>query len=134
MQGKLQGKLKSLIEKKIRRNRLVLVSVIIILIATLSPGNGKIAGNYLDKVAHFTIFLFLSLNLCYKYQKNEKLIEVLFLAILFGLFTEVFQQFIPGRGMDIYDGIADTLGVILAYYFYRNKQLFFDEILFKLGA
>ena len=42
-----------------RRNRLLGLSLIIVLVATLMPGNGKIAGNYLDKVAHFLIFAFL---------------------------------------------------------------------------
>lgn len=121
-------------QKEIRKNKLLVISLIIVLIATLTPGNGKIAGDYFDKVAHFIIFFFLSINICYKYQKNEKLIEAIFWGIILGFTTEVIQQFIPGRNMDIYDGIADTLGIISGYYFYRSKNLKIDKILVKFGA
>jgi len=120
-------------DKQIRENKLLLVSVIIILIVTLCPGNGKIAGDYLDKVAHFIVFLILSINICYKYQKNEVLIEFMFLAILFGLLTEVIQQIVPGRNMDIYDGIADTMGVVAGFYFYRRNQAKIDKIIVKFA-
>lgn len=43
---------------------------------------------------------------------------ILSIGIVF--LTEFLQQFIPGRGMDIYDAIADTFGVAAAYYFYKN--------------
>jgi VanZ family protein len=117
-----------------RRNRLLIVSFIVVLIVTMTPGDGKIAGNYIDKVVHFVVFLLLSINLCYKYLKSEKLTDFIIWAIFLGLMTEVIQQFIPGRNMDIYDGIADTLGVIVGFYIYKNKQNRFDRILKKLGA
>lgn len=121
-------------EVQIRRNRWLIVSILLILIVTLTPGNGKILGNYLDKVVHFVVFFFLSINICFKFQKNEKLIEVMFWGILFGLLTEVIQQFIPGRNMDHYDGIADSLGIIIGYYIYRMNANRIDRLLLKLGA
>ena len=117
-----------------RRNRYFIISVVIILIVTLTPGDGKIAGNYLDKVVHFAVFLLLAINIAYKFEKSTKLIDVLFAAIFFGLLTEVAQQFIPGRNMDIYDGIADTLGVILGYYIYRKNSKTIDSLMLKLKA
>lgn len=120
--------------QQVRRNRLIVVSVIIILIVTLTPGNGKILGNYLDKVGHFMVFFFLSINLCYKYQKNEALIGVLFGGILFGFLTEFLQQFIPGRNMDIYDAVADTLGIIFGFYFYRSYKNLLDKLIIKFGG
>lgn len=50
------------------------------------------------------------------------------------MIAEVAQQFIPGRDMDIYDGIADTIGVIVGYYFYKKFQLILDKLILKLGA
>lgn len=83
------------------------------------PGNGKIAGDYLDKVVHYSIFLALGFNLCRKYRKQSKLIDGLLWAIVFGLMTEILQQIIPGRNMEFYDGLADTLGVVSGFYLYR---------------
>lgn len=55
-------------------------------------------------------------------------------AIFFGLLTEVGQQFIPGRDMDIYDGIADTIGIIVGYYFYKKFRFKLDKLILKFGA
>ena len=118
----------------IRRNRLLLPSVFLVLAVTLIPGDGKVLGMYLDKVVHFVIFFILGINSCFKYQQSDKLIGVLFRCIILGLLTEVLQQFVPGRTMDIYDGIADTLGVICAYYVYQQYQSKLDSLLVKIGA
>ena len=97
-----------------------IISLLVVLIATLTPGNGKIAGNYLDKVAHFLMLAFLAYQSLKAVTDKEKIPDVLLASISLGLLTEVLQQFIPGRGMDIYDGIADTLGVVVAYYAYKK--------------
>ena len=51
-----------------------------------------------------------------------------------GVGTEIAQQFIPGRGMDIYYALADLLGVVGAYYAYQRSKDFIDRTLIKLGA
>lgn len=96
-----------------------ILSLLIVLLATLLPGNGKIAGNYLDKVAHFLMFFFMAYQALKAVINKAKIPDVIIWSILLGLLTEVLQQFIPGRNMDIYDGIADILGVVIAYYIYR---------------
>lgn len=98
------------------------------------PGNGKIAGNYLDKVAHFLLFFFAALNLLHSLLNKEKITELLLGFILMGLLTEVIQQFIPGRNMDLYDGIADTLGIVIAYFIYKNHKNRVVTILEKFGG
>ena len=40
-------------------------------------------------------------------------------ATIFGLITEVIQQFIPGRNREFYDGLADTLGIVSGFYLYQ---------------
>lgn len=104
-----------------RNNLLLLTSLSIVLIVTLMPGNGKVAGNYLDKVVHFMVFLFLSYRIGWKFRDSDQLISVLFGAILLGFATEFVQQFIPGRNMEIYDALADTFGVIVGYYLFQRK-------------
>ncbi|MDA3818660.1 MAG: VanZ family protein [Prolixibacteraceae bacterium] len=116
-----------------KRNRLLIVSIIIVFIVTMVPGDGNVAGNYLDKVVHFLVFLMLSINICYRFYENKRLIDSLIWAIFFGLMTEVIQQFIPGRNMDIYDAIADTLGVISGFYLYKKAHIKIDIILLKLS-
>lgn len=98
---------------------LFILSVGIVLILTLMPGNGKIAGNYLDKVAHFSMFAFMTYQALKAVKTEKYFTEVIIWCVLLGFLTEVLQQFIPGRGMDIYDAIADTLGVATAFYVYK---------------
>ncbi len=117
-----------------RKNYLLIPSILLILIVTLTPGDGTIAGNYLDKVVHFIIFLILSLNINYKYQNKTYGFELMLWAIIFGLTTEVVQQYIPGRNMDLYDGIADSFGIIIGYYLYKTFPKKTDYLFQKLGT
>ncbi len=115
-------------------NKLLPISLIIVLVVTLMPGNGKIAGNILDKIVHFLIFFFLAINITYSFQKSPKLYFYLFLAVILGGLTEYLQQFVPGRNMDWVDGIADTLGVILAYLVYQTNPTTVERVLKKMGV
>lgn len=117
-----------------RKNNFIYVSLLIILITTLTPGDGKIAGNYLDKIVHAFIFLLLAVSISYKYHSSNNLWLMLFASILFGLLTEVIQHFIPGRNMEIYDMIADTLGVILGYSLYETYGDKIDKLIIRLGG
>ena len=112
----------------------LLLSISLLLIAIFMPGNGKIAGNYLDKVAHFLLFFFAALNLLHSLIDKGKITELLLGFILLGLLTEVIQQFIPGRNMDLYDGVADTLGIVASYFIYKNDRNRVVAILEKFGG
>jgi len=104
----------------LNKNQILLLNIVIILIVTLTPGDGKFAGEYLDKFVHYIIFLALGFNTCRKYEKQRKVIDGLLWAIIFGLMTEIFQQIIPGRNMEFYDGLADALGVVSGFYLYQK--------------
>lgn len=114
-----------------KKNKLFTISILIVLIATLMPGNGKVAGNYLDKVVHFILFFFLSVNTCIKFMEHKKLIQILFYVVLLGFATEVAQNYIPGREMDIFDAIADTLGVMAGYMVYDKYRIGIDRMLLR---
>jgi len=115
-----------------KRNRCLIPSLVLLLVATLSPSDGKIAGEYLDKVVHFSIFFFLSWNLIYKWE--DRFFPYLFGAVLLGVFTEFAQQYIPGRNRELVDVLADTLGVIVAYACYRFFPTKMDHWLKRMGA
>lgn len=99
-----------------------IVSLLIVLVLTLTPGNGKIAGNYLDKVAHFGMFAFLAYQALKASTSEQYFPEILFACILLGFLTEILQQFIPGRNLDFYDALADTIGVITAYFYHKRSR------------
>ncbi|MGM0480711.1 MAG: VanZ family protein [Pseudomonadota bacterium] len=68
---------------------------------------------HLDKFVHFAVFFLLSFTLHQAFTLSGRL--AFFLLALYGLFIEVAQHYIPGRGSDVYDWIADSVGV-LAYF------------------
>lgn len=104
------------------------------MVVTLMPGNGKIAGNYLDKVVHFLIFFFLAINVLYAYHDNQKLFLYLALTLILCPLTEFLQQYIPGRNMDLIDTIADFAGVLFAYLLYQIRKEKVDLLMQKMGA
>ena len=65
----------------------------------------------LDKVAHAGSFGILAL--LFYFAKGRALISIL-LASLYGLSDEFHQSFVPGRDVDLFDWVADTLGAALA--------------------
>ena len=100
-------------------NPTFLLSLLIVLIAVFTPRNGNIVGNYLDKVVHFFLFALLTYQALIALIDKTKETEIIICCVLFGLISEVIQQYIPGRNMDIYDGIANSLGVASAYFYYK---------------
>lgn len=105
---------------RINESQILVLNVTIILIVTLTPGNGKMFGAYIDKLVHFSIFFALGFNICRKYHGQKEITKGLLWAIVFGLMTEIFQQVVPGRNMEFYDGLADTLGVVSGFYFHQK--------------
>ncbi len=106
---------------KIKFTPLFVLSLLLILIATLTPGNGKIAGNYLDKVAHFLLFAFLAYQALKALITKEGNTEIIIWSVLLGFLTGYLQQFTLGRNMDFYDALADVLAVFCAFYLYKHQ-------------
>lgn len=58
--------------------------------------------------------------------KNKIYLFVGIATILFGVSIEGMQQFIPDRGADVYDIIANTFGIVFAqvlFYLVHKKKL-----------
>ena len=107
-----------------------LVWTLIIALLTLLPGNyiPKVASflDWLsaDKLVHLFLFgtyTFLLLEgfkrqSRHAFLSNQSLLISLIIGIVFAFFIEVMQKFvIPGRNGNIYDFIADVLGIFLGY-------------------
>ena len=54
-------------------------------------------------------------------SKTIRLIWVVFVSILFGILIEVLQELCTTtRSADVFDMLANSLGAIVAYIFYKN--------------
>lgn len=99
-------------------------------ILTLMPGKdvpevGWLNIPHLDKLVHVVMFggltLFFSLPFLKstfpQHRKITIFIRISLCMILWGLIIEIIQKlFIPGRGFEWLDVIADTVGVVIAYW------------------
>ena len=67
-----------------------------------------------DKIAHFSIFFFMTIFLIVgRLKKNYALI----FCILYALFTEIVQIFLNYRTGSIFDFVSDILGITFAIFF-----------------
>lgn len=75
-----------------------------------------ILNNILRNFAHFIEYFILSsliyINLRISNRKTEYVIILVFLV---SVFDEIYQSFIPGRVMSVYDLMIDNLGNIMSY-------------------
>ena len=77
-----------------------------------------------DKLIHGTIFFVFGLLLHRAFEPRSdqkrfpwlRLAIVLFVVMLYGAIDEFHQSFVPGRSVDFFDFLADTIGGVMAVF------------------
>lgn len=74
-----------------------------------------------DKIVHFGIFCILSTLICLekKLLLTPDKIKILIISTLYGVMIEIIQDFIPWRGFDYFDMVADFAGALLGVFIYK---------------
>lgn len=72
-----------------------------------------------DKAAHFAVFGLLGTLVARAGFKPSRMGWAVLIVSLFGLADELHQGTTPGRSMEVYDWLADTLGAMTAVALYR---------------
>lgn len=103
-----------------------LVFVCLLIAATVAffvqvPSSGASTLPHIDKLVHFAVFFLLSLTLNKAFSLSVSTSFIL--LVLYGLLIEVGQHYVPGRGSDLYDWLADSAGVLtyFLWVYVRNK-------------
>lgn len=113
----------------LRYNLFTLGWLLLVLLLTLTPGENMPQANLwegllsFDKVAHFFIFgtlvflMIVGLTKQYRYEllRTNAVRISLALGIIYGIIIEIIQQFIPGRGFEVADIIANTIGCLIGF-------------------
>jgi VanZ family protein len=100
----------------------------IILVLTMLPGNKLPEVNIysFDKLVHFGIFGLLMHLLLKDLKRTGALPGYIkfsfFFCFLFGTSIEIIQIFVPGRNFSVYDIIANSIGVVLGYFFFKTAE------------
>lgn len=118
-----------MINNKIKVHIRPLIWALIILILTLSPGNYIPKIDYwsilsLDKYVHCGIFFLLNFLLLWDYKKHYKPrlateIIITSISIVYGIWIEIIQQYIPLRSFEWNDMLANASGAWLAWVVFR---------------
>ena len=96
--------------------------------------------NLQDKFAHFIEFSILAIllfratiNSKSERTRNRSFYLTIIIGIVYAVFDEVHQLFVPGRSAEVADAVADTIGVLFAVFFYSLllKLKFFVQHRFK---
>ncbi len=82
-----------------------------------------------DKIIHITMFGILNLLFVSPLFKSDlnlsnKKKSILFITLFFigwGFITECIQLFVPKRSFDLLDWLADSIGILIVYWFYSKK-------------
>ena len=74
-----------------------------------------------DKIVHFGIFFILSVltSLETKILNLPDKIKILIICTLYGVLIEIIQDFIPWRGFDYFDMVADFSGALIGVLLYK---------------
>jgi len=74
-----------------------------------------------DKLLHLTSFFFYGIStqlfintIFINRRKSTRILFVLIIGIIYPLTDEFHQSFVPGRTSDIFDFLADFIGIILS--------------------
>lgn len=100
--------------------KLTILAVILILVLILMPASGipSVGIPGIDKLAHCSMFGFLTLcyygEYYYEHRRNPKALYAMGSIAIYALLTEFMQLFVPGRACDLIDWLADVTGIILA--------------------
>lgn len=99
---------------------------VLILVACFIPGNEvpKVKIFQFDKLVHIALFAggscLWTLGL-YKHERKQIAIRmwILFFCVVLGVLVELLQSssWVQGRSGDVWDAVADTIGVIAGIYF-----------------
>ncbi len=75
---------------------------------------------HFDKVAHFSAYTLLGLLLAHAVRATGlPLVAAVALGWLYGVSDEFHQSFVPGRNVDVWDWVADALGVLVGVYLFK---------------
>lgn len=91
-------------------------ALVFITVLAFLPGNYAPDTGFSDKLDHAAAFAVLLLLACTAYPGKNTVISASLL--LYGIFIEVVQYFIPGRSCSVYDLAADMTGIAAGLFLY----------------
>jgi VanZ family protein len=102
----------------------------------VSPVIPKLNLNHADKYQHAVAYFVVTLSWIWSFQtrNNNKSMQlwILFAVFFFGVLMEVLQEVMTNyRTADVFDVLANTSGIVLAYLFFKVTRMKRVNLFFK---
>jgi hypothetical protein len=117
----------------------VLVFILLSMPSSGEPGTGLLSFllnlPYADKIVHMGLFGSLALSIFFHFEQYSNTVFqttrtkalALIVCVLFGIGMEFYQKyFVPSRGFETGDMLADAIGAILALPFFNWVKYYFQ--------
>lgn len=128
--------IKSLLERKTTLIAIVITIAIAVvsLISISGKGLGGIKIKNSDKIGHFIAYFILSISWFFALKFNTKTLKqktiIFILIVLYGIIIEVLQETLTTyRRGDLYDAIANSLGVSFGVLAFKKIDHFFNSLM-----
>ena len=116
------------------------ISLLFLIVISLYPGSIlgyilygdlELQPNLIDNpfgttINHFVYYFYLTLLGLYLYLKNDNFEKIFYSLIFLSIILEVLQYIVPNRAFQLYDLIANFVGVLVAYFLVK-VYLFFSK-------
>ena len=80
----------------------------------------KIPFENIDKIFHFSAYFFLTTTWLFAFRNKKVRLKIAFFLILYGILLEYAQDwFTVNRTKDVFDALANTLGIIFATLLFK---------------
>ncbi len=117
----------------LERNAILIAISITILIAYLSISSQSIDVSVkiinLDKFLHFSAYFTLTTSWLFALKEKNKNLLVIILLTLYGILLEFSQEwFTETRIKDVFDAIANTIGIIFATLIFKYIYKYYKKI------
>ncbi|HFS67394.1 MAG TPA: VanZ family protein [Flavobacteriia bacterium] len=116
--------MRKLIKKLLAHNSYLIAIFTTIFVAYLSLRSGgvdvRIPIKNIDKAFHFTAYFVLTITWLFALKKRNATKLIVIVLILYGIALEYAQEyFTQDRTKDVFDALANTIGIIIAALFYK---------------
>lgn len=100
---------------------LIVVCAVTFMFFWASPPSAPVNAQHLDKVVHFILFFLVAASMHYAFRLRYWISMVV--LTMYGVGIEVVQHYIPGRGADIWDLVADVAGAAAFFALFHLYKL-----------
>ena len=129
----MQKRIKSLLED----NAFLIAIFITLTIAYLSLSKPieidiPLKISFLDKIFHAIAYFTLTVSWLFAYRNHQKTKIIALALFLYGVLMEFLQEWLTqNRQKDVYDVVANSLGILIAMLIFNNLYKYFVKIFDK---